>query len=61
MEAHSNQVLSRRPRWTTSYWNLVAPVFACYWGHPQDPSWMDQIFQAGGPMSHLAQDCEPTN
>jgi hypothetical protein len=27
MEARSNQVLSHRPRQTTSYCNLVAPIF----------------------------------
>jgi hypothetical protein len=62
MGAHSNQVLSHRQRRMASYCNLVAPVFVCYWRHPQILSWMDWIVQAGGGLrSHLAQDCEPTN
>jgi hypothetical protein len=61
MGAHSNQVLSCRQCQTTSYCNLVAPVFICYWRHPQVLSRMDQIVQAGGLRSHLAQDCERTN
>jgi hypothetical protein len=61
MKAYSNQVLSRRLRQTTSYYNVVAPVFACYWSHPQVLSRMNQIFQAEEPRSHLAQDCEPVN
>jgi hypothetical protein len=61
MGAHSNQVLSRRQRRTTSYYNLVALIFVCYWRHPQILSRMDRIVQVGGPRSHLAQDYEPTN
>jgi hypothetical protein len=61
MGAHLNQVLSCRQRRTISYYNLVAPIFVCYWRHPQVLSWMDQIVQAGGLRSHLPQDYEPTN
>jgi hypothetical protein len=39
----------------------LPPIFVCYWRHSQVLSRMDQIVQAGGPRSHLAQDCEPTN
>jgi hypothetical protein len=48
MGDHSNQVLSRRQRRTSSYCNLVAPVFVCYWRHPQVLPRMDQIVQPRG-------------
>jgi hypothetical protein len=61
MGAHSNQVLSRRQRRMASYCNLIAPIFICYWRHPQVLLQMDQIVQAGELRTHLPQDCEPTN
>jgi hypothetical protein len=48
MGAHSNQVLSLRQCLMASYCILVAPVFICYWRHPQVLSQMDRIVQAGG-------------